>query len=114
VPILYQGFIVLRLGIPLLQIDSKVTLGLGGVLIVLASVVCSVGLFGFVGVPATLIIIEVSIDLQKHTKFILNFLNIHIISGIQFPYFVFTLFVERSVIFMWCVFAAFSSSPSNF
>ncbi|VEN41344.1 unnamed protein product [Callosobruchus maculatus] len=42
-----------------LLIDSKVTLGLGGVLIVLASVVSSVGLFGFVGVPATLIIIEV-------------------------------------------------------
>ncbi|XP_063244336.1 NPC intracellular cholesterol transporter 1 isoform X2 [Bacillus rossius redtenbacheri] len=40
-------------------IDSKITLGLGGVLIVLASVVCSVGFFGFVGVPATLIIIEV-------------------------------------------------------
>ncbi|PSN54935.1 Niemann-Pick C1 protein [Blattella germanica] len=43
-----------------LLIDSKITLGLGGVLIVLASVVCSVGLFGFVGIPATLIIIEVS------------------------------------------------------
>ncbi|CAL7940989.1 unnamed protein product [Xylocopa violacea] len=42
-----------------LLIDSKITLGLGGVLIVLASVVCSVGLFGFVGMPATLIIIEV-------------------------------------------------------
>nr|CAD7444918.1 unnamed protein product [Timema bartmani] len=42
-----------------LLIDSKVTLGLGGVLIVLASVVCSVGFFGFLGVPATLIIIEV-------------------------------------------------------
>ncbi|XP_076168069.1 Niemann-Pick type C-1a isoform X2 [Ptiloglossa arizonensis] len=40
-------------------IDSKITLGLSGVLIVLASVVCSVGLFGFIGVPATLIIIEV-------------------------------------------------------
>ncbi|XP_015437411.1 PREDICTED: Niemann-Pick C1 protein isoform X1 [Dufourea novaeangliae] len=40
-------------------IDSKITLGLGGVIIVLASVVCSVGLFGFVGIPATLIIIEV-------------------------------------------------------
>ncbi|XP_032685045.1 NPC intracellular cholesterol transporter 1 isoform X2 [Odontomachus brunneus] len=39
--------------------DSKITLGLGGVLIVLASVICSVGLFGFIGVPATLIIIEV-------------------------------------------------------
>ncbi|XP_034945792.1 NPC intracellular cholesterol transporter 1 isoform X2 [Chelonus insularis] len=42
-----------------LLIDSKITLGLGGVLIVLASVVCSVGLFGFLGLPATLIIIEV-------------------------------------------------------
>ncbi|XP_066999010.2 NPC intracellular cholesterol transporter 1 [Anabrus simplex] len=42
-----------------LLIDSKITLGLGGVLIVLASVVCSVGLFGFIGIPATLIIIEV-------------------------------------------------------
>ncbi|XP_033220867.1 NPC intracellular cholesterol transporter 1 [Belonocnema kinseyi] len=39
--------------------DSKITLGLGGVIIVLASVICSVGLFGFIGVPATLIIIEV-------------------------------------------------------
>ncbi|KAI5637788.1 sterol-sensing domain of SREBP cleavage-activation domain-containing protein [Phthorimaea operculella] len=42
-----------------LLIDSKVTLGLGGVLIVLASVVCSIGMFGFIGVPATLIIVEV-------------------------------------------------------
>ncbi|XP_041982247.1 NPC intracellular cholesterol transporter 1 isoform X2 [Aricia agestis] len=42
-----------------LLIDSKVTLGLGGVLIVLASVVCSIGIFGYAGVPATLIIVEV-------------------------------------------------------
>ncbi|XP_066601726.1 NPC intracellular cholesterol transporter 1 isoform X2 [Prorops nasuta] len=42
-----------------LLIDSKITLGLGGVLIVLASVICSVGIFGFIGIPATLIIIEV-------------------------------------------------------
>lgn len=42
-----------------LFIDSKITLGLGGVLIVLASVASSVGLFGYIGVPATLIIIEV-------------------------------------------------------
>ncbi|XP_061516670.1 NPC intracellular cholesterol transporter 1 isoform X3 [Anopheles gambiae] len=40
-------------------IDSKVTLGLGGVAIVLASVVASVGIFGYIGVPATLIIVEV-------------------------------------------------------
>ncbi|XP_049876283.1 NPC intracellular cholesterol transporter 1 isoform X1 [Pectinophora gossypiella] len=42
-----------------LLIDSKVTLGLGGVLIVIASVVCSIGMFGFIGVPVTLIIVEV-------------------------------------------------------
>ncbi|XP_039756217.1 NPC intracellular cholesterol transporter 1 isoform X2 [Pararge aegeria] len=42
-----------------LLIDSKVTLGLGGVLIVLASVLCSMGIFGYIGVPATLIIMEV-------------------------------------------------------
>ncbi|XP_014300205.2 NPC intracellular cholesterol transporter 1 isoform X2 [Microplitis demolitor] len=42
-----------------LLVDSKITLGLGGVFIVLASVVCSVGIFGFIGLPATLIIIEV-------------------------------------------------------
>lgn len=40
-------------------IDSKITLGLGGVIIVLASVVCSVGIFGYIGLPATLIIVEV-------------------------------------------------------
>ncbi|XP_072944821.1 NPC intracellular cholesterol transporter 1 isoform X2 [Epargyreus clarus] len=40
-------------------IDSKITLGLGGVLIVLASVLCSVGIFGYAGVSATLIIVEV-------------------------------------------------------
>ena len=40
-------------------IDSKITLGVGGVIIVLASVVASGGLFGFIGVPATLIIFEV-------------------------------------------------------
>ncbi|CAH2044145.1 unnamed protein product, partial [Iphiclides podalirius] len=42
-----------------LLIDSKVTLGLGGVTIVLASVVCSLGMFGYAGVAATLIIVEV-------------------------------------------------------
>lgn len=41
------------------MIDSKITLGLGGVVIVLASVVSSVGMFAFIGVPATLIIVEV-------------------------------------------------------
>jgi hypothetical protein len=58
-----ENLTVLMLNVALLQIDSKVTLGLGGVFIVLASVACSVGLFGFVGVPATLIIIEVGVVL---------------------------------------------------
>lgn len=42
-----------------LLIDSKITLGIGGVVIVLASVVSSVGMFGFIGISATLIIVEV-------------------------------------------------------
>lgn len=40
-------------------VDSKITLGLGGVLIVLISVSSSIGVYGYAGVPATLIIIEV-------------------------------------------------------
>lgn len=39
--------------------DIKISLSIGGVLIVLASVFSSIGLWSFVGVPATLIIIEV-------------------------------------------------------
>lgn len=39
--------------------DLKVTLGLGGVLIVLASVASAIGVWSYAGVPATLIIIEV-------------------------------------------------------
>uniref|UniRef100_A0A0A9X1U0 Niemann-Pick C1 protein n=1 Tax=Lygus hesperus TaxID=30085 RepID=A0A0A9X1U0_LYGHE len=42
-----------------LLMDSKITLGLGGVFIVLASVASSIGFFGFARVPATLIIMEV-------------------------------------------------------
>lgn len=42
-----------------LQIESKITLGLGGVTIVLVSVAASIGIFAFLRVPATLIIIEV-------------------------------------------------------
>ncbi|KAF8572283.1 hypothetical protein P879_03201, partial [Paragonimus westermani] len=40
-------------------VDLRVTLGLGGVLIVVVSVVASVGVWSFAGTPATLIIIEV-------------------------------------------------------
>ena len=39
--------------------DSKITLGLGGVTIVIASVISSIGFFGFMKIPATLIIMEV-------------------------------------------------------
>ena len=41
------------------QIDSKFSLAFGGILIVLSSVVCSLGIFSFANYPATLIIIEV-------------------------------------------------------
>ena len=42
-----------------LQIDSKITLGLAGVSIVLLSVAASVGFYSYMNVPMTLIIIEV-------------------------------------------------------
>ena len=42
-----------------MQIDLKITLGLSGVLLVLLSVLSSIGLMGFIGQPMTLIIVEV-------------------------------------------------------
>lgn len=42
-----------------LQIDSKITLGLGGVFIVLSSVFASIGIYGYFGVETTLIVMEV-------------------------------------------------------
>ena len=41
------------------QVESKVTLGLGGIMIVLLSVAASIGVFGFAEVAATLIIFEI-------------------------------------------------------
>ncbi|CAK9301243.1 unnamed protein product [Gordionus sp. m RMFG-2023] len=40
-------------------VDSKISIGIAGVLIVLASVTSSLGTFSYIGVPATLIIMEV-------------------------------------------------------
>jgi len=45
--------------VSMFMIESKITLGLGGVMIVLMSVAASIGTFGFIGVPATLIIFEI-------------------------------------------------------
>ncbi|XP_032943516.1 NPC intracellular cholesterol transporter 1 isoform X2 [Rhinolophus ferrumequinum] len=42
-----------------LLVDSKVSLGIAGILIVLSSVACSLGIFSYIGVPLTLIVIEV-------------------------------------------------------
>ena len=39
--------------------DSKILLGLAGVVIVILSVLSSIGIYSYAGVPATLIIIEV-------------------------------------------------------
>ncbi|KAH0617771.1 hypothetical protein JD844_016346 [Phrynosoma platyrhinos] len=40
-------------------VDSKISLGIAGIFIVLSSVACSVGIFSYFGVPITLIVIEV-------------------------------------------------------
>uniref|UniRef100_A0A668AVG5 Niemann-Pick disease, type C1 n=1 Tax=Myripristis murdjan TaxID=586833 RepID=A0A668AVG5_9TELE len=42
-----------------LLVDSKISLGIAGILIVLSSVASSLGIFSFAGVPLTLIVIEV-------------------------------------------------------
>ena len=49
----------LKLIVFFFQIDSKFSLAFGGIMIVLGSVVCSLGIFSFANEPATLIIIEV-------------------------------------------------------
>ena len=46
-------------------IESKITLGLGGVVIVILSVVASVGCFGFMDIESTLIIFQVCTK-RKH------------------------------------------------
>ena len=40
-------------------VEGKLSLSLGGVILVLLSIVCSVGIYGYCGVPATLIIFEI-------------------------------------------------------
>ncbi|PIO13193.1 hypothetical protein AB205_0125440, partial [Aquarana catesbeiana] len=40
-------------------VDSKISLGVSGILIVLSSVVCSLGIFSYARIPLTLIVIEV-------------------------------------------------------
>nr|AAB63372.1 NPC1 [Mus musculus] len=42
-----------------LLVDSKISLGIAGILIVLSSVACSLGIFSYMGMPLTLIVIEV-------------------------------------------------------
>ena len=42
-----------------MQVDSKIILGVAGITIVMLSVTSSLGVFSYLGVPATLIIIEV-------------------------------------------------------
>lgn len=42
-----------------LQVESKATLGLGGVAVVLGAVVASMGFYSYVGVPSSLVILQV-------------------------------------------------------
>lgn len=44
---------------PPAQVDSKISLGVAGILIVLGSVSSSLGIFCYMGIPLTLIVIEV-------------------------------------------------------
>lgn len=55
------------------QLESKITLAFGGIIIVLCSVGCSLGFFGYLGISTTLLTIEVRyfynpiIKKKKHT-----------------------------------------------
>ncbi|XP_060712447.1 NPC1-like intracellular cholesterol transporter 1 [Hemiscyllium ocellatum] len=42
-----------------IMVDSKITLGLGGILVVLGAVIASMGFYAYIGVPSSLIILEV-------------------------------------------------------
>lgn len=42
-----------------MQVDAKVTLGLGGVAVVLGAVMAAMGLFAYVGVPSSLVVLQV-------------------------------------------------------
>lgn len=57
------GYITLMLGqyrrLDRILVDAKVTLGLAGVLLVLVSVGASLGFYSYLGIPSTLIIVEV-------------------------------------------------------
>lgn len=44
---------------PPAQVDSKISLGVAGIFIVLSSVASSLGIFCYLGIPLTLIVIEV-------------------------------------------------------
>lgn len=48
-----------RLSLVPLQVDSKVTLGLGGVSVVLGAVTAAMGFFSYLGVPSSLVILQV-------------------------------------------------------
>lgn len=58
---LLKRSLILRFLCFVFQLDSKITLGVVGILIVLSSVGCSLGFFGYLGVPTTLLIVEVGI-----------------------------------------------------
>ena len=45
--------------------STRVTLGMGGVFIVLISVFAAVGFYGYVGVPCTMLIIEVCVQWKQ-------------------------------------------------
>lgn len=41
------------------QVDSKATLGLGGVAVVLGAVMAAMGFFSYLGVPSSLVVLQV-------------------------------------------------------
>lgn len=46
-----------------LKLESKITLAIGGIAVVLSSVFCSLGFFGYLGIQTTMLTIEVNLIL---------------------------------------------------
>ena len=67
--VMFVIILVCYLVVCLPQIESKIFLALGGVTLVMLSIGASLGFYGYVGVPATLFVIEVSIPSPRALRY---------------------------------------------
>jgi len=63
---------------------SKIILSFFGIVIVISSVVCSVGFYGLIGVPLSLIVLEVIYYIYNYIVWLFTFLLIPVLKNIYF------------------------------